>query len=612
MSATPERIARDFMNWKARYSDRDLRHHIMSEVLAGHFEVLDPDEEEVTNRSANLIQVALEDTAESAALIPTVRGVPTKGGETPKKKARLMERVGTAMLQANKIDLYIPKAVMDLGAFGLVATTIMPDFKERRVRIEKRDPRYCYPDPGYRVGDELRRCAFARDIYWSQLPLKYQMKLQYLVSQVDERVDFQENTEIQLIEYFDENEIVTVAAIQGAKITYDASTAASTNYIPIELERWEHMLGVCPVVVEGRITFDGEFRGQFDQVTDILAEHVRLQGLMIDYADQAVYSDIWVRDLVGKMPYGGGAYIELGPNGAIGRVPPAVSSLDVSRDLQALQDAIHLGGRWPKARPGEIDQSQASAKFLETSAGLMNTALRTYHQILSRNFEKILQVAFAMEKHFFAGEKRPANGVLANQEFLIEYDPADFDDSVALTVEYGLGLGRDPSNSAVLHIQYAKEGYISKEFVQENIDGLRDIGREQARLDLQDLVAMMKSKLLQGVEAGTIPDRALVEIAKDRGDGKTITELFEEYVVKPAEEQQEQGIPSGLGGLLSPGALPGGPPGPGGPGAGPGPGGPPGAGPMPPPAPGGADLLARMNQPAGPGGTLGTQVKTNG
>jgi hypothetical protein len=32
------------------------------------------------------------------------------------------------------------------------------------------------------------------------------------------------------------------------------------------------------------------------------------------------------------------------------------------------------------------------------------------------------------------------------------------------------------------------------------------------------------------------------------------------------------------------------------------------AGLAPPPAPGGADLMARVNMPAGPGGTLGTQV----
>src|SRR5690606_18546989 len=115
--------------------------------------------------------------------------------------------------------------------------------------------------------------------------------------------------------------------------------------------------------------------------------------------------DIWVRDLVGELPYGGGAYIELGPNGAIGRVPPAVTSLDVQRDLAALVDGIHLGGRWPKSRPGEIDQSIASAKFLESSVGMLNTAIRTYHQILQRSLARAIRIAFIIDRKLFPGPK---------------------------------------------------------------------------------------------------------------------------------------------------------------------------------------------------------------
>lgn len=601
-----QQIARDYSDWKARYADRMMRHYIIDEVMKGNIDVVDPDEEEIENRSPNLIQIAAEDTAEAASLVPTVRARPTKTGERAKKKAREMEQAGAAMLQANNVELYIPRSVLDLGVYGLVATVALPDFDERRVVFEKRDPRYCYPEPGFRPGDEVRRVAFARDVYWSQLPAEYQMKIMEQLEQTNpDGIETDQNTKVQLIEYFDENEIVVVASVQGAKLYYSNSDPDGDSvWIPVELSRWHHGLGVCPVVVEARITHDGEFRGQFDQVTGMLAAHVRLMGLMLDYADQAVYSDVWVRDLIGEMPYGGGAFIELGPNGAIGRVPPAVSSLDVTRDLENLVEGIHVGGRWPKSRPGEIDQSIASAKFLETSAGLMNTAIRTYHLIMQRNLQKLLRIGFAMEKEFFGGQKRSVNGVLRNQEFLFEYDPADWDDSAEVIVEYGLGLGRDPSNSAVLHIQYAKEKFISKEFVQEHIDGVKDVAREQMRLDMEDLIGMMKAKLLQGVEQGTVPDSALVAIAKDRQDGASIVSLFEKYIVEPQEEQQEQGIPTGMFGSLPPGVIPG-------PGA---PGGPGGAAglPAPPEAPGGAQLMARMNSPAGPGGTLGTQVMAGG
>ena len=70
----------------------------------------------------------------------------------------------------------------------------------------------------------------------------------------------------------------------------------------------------------------------------LLEAHIRLMGLVLDFADQSVYSDIWVRDLIGEMPYGGGSFIELGPSGAIGRVPPAVSSFNIQADLTNLMD----------------------------------------------------------------------------------------------------------------------------------------------------------------------------------------------------------------------------------------------------------------------------------
>ena len=290
-------------------------------------------------------------------------------------------------------------------------------------------------------------------------------------------------------------------------------------------------------------------------------------------------------------------FIELGPQGAIGRVPPAVSSLNVQADLAQLIEGIHVGGRWPKSRPGEIDQSIASAKFLEASAGMMNTAIRTYHQILQRQMERALRIAIEVDKAYFPGPKAAA-GILRNQEFLSDYNAAtDIDPSHRLRVEYGLGLGRDPAQSAVLHIQYSQAEFVSKEFVQENIDGLTDVGRERSRLDVEKFRAMALAKLLQGLESGLVPNEALVEIARAREKGDDLFDLFEEYIVKPEQEMLEAQVPTGLGAPMDPGLPAGAPP--------PDEGG--GAGMLPAP-PGGAELLARLGMPAGDGGMIGTQV----
>ena len=200
-----------------------------------------------------------------------------------------------------------------------------------------------------------------------------------------------------------------------------------------------------------------------------------------------------------------------------------------------------------------------------------------------------------VDKNYFPGEK-VAGGVLRNQEFLEEYSAGkDIDMTNRLRVEYGLGMGRDPAQSAVLHIQYSQNEFVSKEFVQENLDGLTDVAREQARIDAEKFRAMALAKLLQGLEQGTIPDSALVEIARSRMQGDELFDLFDKFVVKPQEEQQAQMLPAMAGAGLQAGAPMGGPQGP-------------VQGPVQG-APQGADLLARIGAPAGPGGMLGAEVR---
>ncbi len=590
-----DRLSGMYSAWRTRYTDRDTRMETIDRVVQGDFDIFDPDEESVDSKSPNLIQVALEDTAESASLVPTVRVQADKMSKSAKATAQRMEQVAVGYLGANKIDLLIPRSVMDKGAYGMSVWTVTPDFEQRIPLIERRDPKHCYPEPGYRPGDSVNKCIFAREVFYTQLPDGYQEQIRTAVAGATELSDPDENTRVVLIEYFDADEYILAALYQASTSGLVRYQSGSDVPYPVLLDRIENKTGVCPVVIGARISLDGEVRGQFDQVIGLLEAHIRLMGLILDYADQAVYSDIWVRDLIGEMPYGGGSFIELGPSGAIGRVPPAVSSLNVQADMAQLIDGIHVGGRWPKSRPGEIDQSIASAKFLESAAGMMNTAIRTYHQILQRQLEQALRIAFVVDKAYFPGSKSSA-GILRNQEFLLDYDPkVDINTDYQVRVEYGLGLGRDPAQSAVLHIQYAQADFISKEFVQENIDGLTDVGRERARLDLEKFRAMALAKLLQGLEAGTIPEAALVDIARAREKGDDLFDLYEEHISKPAQEMQDMLLGTGLG------SVPPGPP--------PSPEGPAGPTPVPPAPPGGAELLARLGTEAGPGGTLGTQVQ---
>ena len=603
-----EELPNTWVQWRSRHAERDQRFDVLDRVVRGDISVFDPDDEELTNASPNLVQVALEDTAEAAALLPTVRVDPFTPGERHTRTADKMEQIGQGYLEASKLDLFIPRTLMDLVGNGMSCWVVEPDFDQKLPLIERKDPRTVYPEPGWRPGDTVNKCIIARELYFTQLPDDWQHKMR---SDADDRgLKWDKNMKLTLIEYYDKD-CLLIAGIYSSRGTvggYNISGGSGEVKIPVQFEMFENKHGFCPVVIGQRNTFDGEVRGQFDQILGPYEQHVRLTGMVLDYADQAVYSDVWVKDLIGDMPWGGGGYIELGQNGQIGRVPPAVASLDVQRDLANLIDSIHLGGRWPKSRPGEVDQSIASAKFVEATAGIMNTAIRSYHLIVKYMLEQALRLCFETDKHYFPGSKVAA-GTLRNQQYILEYNTSAIDTKHKVRADYGVGLGRDPAQSAVLNIQYSQSGLISEETVQENIDGITDIARERARVDVQQFEKMGMAKLLKGLEEGSIPDEALVEIARARRTGEGLFDLYEKYIVEPKKEAQQGAMDSGLGG---PPGVPG-PVGPDGlpvalgPDGQPAPpaGGP--AGPKPPEAPG-PEILSRLGVPAGPGGKIGSQV----
>jgi len=599
--------------FRARYSEMDDRHEEIERVLAGDLDLVDPEETKVDTVSANMIQVAVEDTAEAAAIMPVVRVVPHSSAESVKASAHAQERIAASYMEISNFELLLPQTLARIIAYGFCPWVIWPETKQNLPIIEMRDPRGCYPEPGIRPGDMARRVMFTREIYFSQLPPMHQAKVITQSGENEALVNaWRQNQKVTVVEMFTEEEVLIAAILRSGNtyrgndgLTYSSGSSGggggNVARIPVELERIPNPTGICQAFVGARPTTDGEFRGQFDQVIGPQRAHARLQALLLDYADQAVYSDIWVKDVIGEVSFGGGSYIRLGPQGAIGRVPPAVSSLNVNTDLAMLEESVHLGGRWPKSRPGEIDQSIASAKFLEASAGMMNTVIKTLHLVMKDLLQKTITLMFHIDKELLPGETKAMHGVLRNQEFLDEYDTNIIDLKNRVKVEYGLGLGKDPSQSAVLHIQYAAQNFLSRRFVMESIEGLSDVNREEARIDVEQFRAIALQKIMQGTQDGSVSNEQLLMLAQKREEGEALFDLFEEFIVEPERELAANPPPmSGLTGQplgLGLGAPPEG-------------SGPPEPGVPARPEP--AEMLARLGSPAGPPGTgsrLGTQVQ---
>lgn len=604
---TPEMLSQLWQRYTERWQDRDERMETIVRAVTGQWVEFGPDEEVLESRSPNMIQVALEDTAGASSMIPSVRVMASKDDDESKRKAGVMEKLGASYIDSSEGYLLLNKSLLDLGAYGLFSW-VMTRSKDAGPRIEWRDPRTCYPEPDFNALGVTNRCFFARDLYLSQLPLEWQHKFEEHSELTGIDQDFWDDHAVTLVEYYTD-EGVTIGGVYDAKMVPGSGNFVTfggmekANYVSVIFEFVENTIGMCPVVIGQIPRLDGRPRGQFDQVINVLRAHIQLMALVLDYADQAVYSDVWAKDVIGPMSYGGGSYIQLGPQGDIGRVPPAVTSFSLFNELQQLVDGVHLGGRWPKQRPGDVDQAIASGKFVESTMGTMNEVVKANHQVMTRALEQSLRILFAMDRQL--GPSRTISGVQKNQQYLLERKRTDIDLSARVNVEYGLGLGRDPAQSMVLAIQGFQTGLFSLEYVQENIEGITDVQLERVRIDTQQLRDMAMAQLLQGVQDGSVPKSALIKIAKARQGGADIFDLFQKYIVEPEEAMQEQMMTGTAGQQLMPGPAPMGALGPG--------------APVAPPAPPPEELLAgligqeppqtisRNSVPTGPGSFIGTQ-----
>lgn len=587
-----------FIDLRARYAERDSRHDAIEAMLRREWDLKDSAGDPLMIASANMVKTISEDLSEAAATMPTIRVRAYKQTQDIIEEAAKMERIAMSYASANKIRERMPRFIMDHLNYGFTPFLVLPDPDTMRPAIYKRSPKTCFPEMPVYPTMIPRRVLFSEQVGFKSLGEEEQQML------LDAGFLVQAGTKAPMIvkmEYVTPDEYTT-GYLYSTNRTQGSSSNTFTRatWTPVITAQVELKGALTPAVIVARDTFDDEHRGLFDDVLDPQLSHAKLLAMAIDYADQSVYSDMWARDVMGDTAFGGGSFIELGPNGAIGRVPPASASLDLWRDIDKLEENIHFGSRSPKARSGQVTQSQASGKFVETTIGTMNTELKAIHEKFGEGIEALLHLCFETDLAYFATKKQSARGRVAGEDFHIDYVPnkhINLDNDI--DAEYGLGLGRDSQESAILMLQYAEKDLLSDEFILENTEGMHDIHREKQRVDLQKLEKMLFASVLAGVEAGEIPKEALAEIYREREAGVPLVKIIED-MFKPEPEPE---VPPGMEGAMPPGMDPAALP-PGMPGAPPGmgPGGPGGPAALPPPPPEAAQMMAQMGAAGAPPG----------
>lgn len=500
--------------WHARIDKID-------QLYQGKWDVVFPGEltQQELPHVMNLVQVAMDDVARlTSESRPAVRCFPENDKEEEQKNAYLREAIAETYWERNHGDLLAPKLAMDLIGTG-TCFAVVDTAHEEYPCIHRVDPRMAFPDTH---NGELV------DLLVSQT-----MKIR-VAAQIFPRLELEryDNPEIcdsaEVLEYYSKDECV-----QAVVLTKD-NKPIPEGYI--EVKHWDPG-GVVPVAFAMLDSFDGEFRGMFDQVFGSLKTKNRIVKLMMDYTDQLVYAPLVSKGLLNpEEGYGPNAHYRLDPNipdAQMGRLQPGGSSPQLFNILEYLDREQRAGVSFPAQRQGDVSQSIASASFVASTQGQLTSTVRNIQRLLSSFRETLNYVCFKLDETFLDNPKPLVRPVGKKKQYSPSRDIRGQCDSMVL---YGAGAGLDRLNADVRVLQHLGAGLISKETARGQIDYLAQDGEEGDQINREMAESAMAQKFL--MEA---PWEVVAQAYKKMGEGLSLPDAITAVIEEQA--QQEGGMP---------------------------------------------------------------------
>ncbi len=524
-----------FQDWKARLKLVDLLYQgAWSEVFS---------DESVMRENPhvmNLVQVGLDDIAKLVSeAVASVRCLPEKNTETAGQEANIREAIADTYWEMNKGEMLVPRLAMDVAGAGCAFVVVAADDTSDYPCLYRVDPRHAYPD--VRNGQlqnllvvEVMNARIAASMF-PQLNLDDDPTLL--------------NRTVELLHYYSPGKCVQA-------LSYNRTPGANPDTAIVTRE-WEPMdINGKPIMPVGFVqldSFDGSFRGMFDQISGSLQTKNRIVKQLLDYTDEVVYAERFSKGLLNpEEPPGPMAHFRLDPNvpdSAVGRVAPAASAPQVFQILEYLDREQRGAAGYPSARQGEISQSIASASFVASTQGQLTSTVRNVQRLLANLRTQLNTISFGLDESYLDVEKPLVRAVGRKQTYTPRKDIAGVYRNQVL---YGAAAGLDRLNADVRILQLLGAGILSKEDAREQIDFISDPRAVAGRVDYEQTQSALLQKFL--AEA---PVELLMKMLAAESEGKTLPEAVKLIL---AEQEAAAAAPPAVPGMGAPAAAPGGAP----------------------------------------------------
>ena len=493
----------------------------------------------------NLLLSALDRVAQKIGRVPNIE-VPlavNKDSVRAKDRRDKLERIVASYDDMQKLDMQMPQVGRWLPGYGFAVWTIRTKYDANGKPYpcaELRDPYDCYPGY-YGAQQEPEELGLIRRIPEANLVKMYPELKGYFniksknkapggvpitgtiaTGNKEERWETSRGGEV-IVEYMNE---------LGTHVVHPASRKI-VDFIPNPLKSGPAFL------VAKRFSFD-KLQGQFDQVIGLMSAMAKINIMSVIAMEDAVFTETNIIGEIesGKYRKGRHSVNYLSPGTQV--VKP-VNNLpyQLFDQVSRLERHLRVVAGYPVQDDAISPNSFVTGRGLEELQSGVSMMVKEYHTILTDSLEKIDYKRLEYDEIVHGNIKRSISGVYRGSIFEESYTPdKDINGAFKTVRKYGAMASFDEPQKIVTGLQLLQAGIIDKQTMQEEMDGLDNLGLINDRITKEKAERVLFESLLAQAQQGNM--NAMGALSQIYKEPKSMSNILEDFFEDVRDEQEEQ------------------------------------------------------------------------
>jgi hypothetical protein len=254
----------------------------------------------------------------------------------------------------------------------------------------------------------------------------------------------------------------------------------------------ENRFKKVPVAVATKPQWDGEDRGQFDDVIYPMLARNRMAMLALQATQQTVRAPLAIPTDVQRISMGDDAVIRTNSPEKIRRVGQDMPQAAWQQE-SILDREVMRGTRTPASATGDVDASIITGRGVDALNGGYDIQIATGQLMIGDALERALELCFEMDEAFWPDQKKTISGVINGTPFEETYTPSkDIKGNYRVSVSYGFASGMNPNQALVFLLQLRGDQLVPRDFVQRQLPMDVDVAQLQAQVDIEQVEDALK------------------------------------------------------------------------------------------------------------------------